>query len=50
MDDQRKDHIDPEGTPPGNRPEQLQTNNLSTDEAKVQRVKFKEMHYDRYYS
>ena len=32
MDDQRKDHIDPEGPNQRNRPKQLQTHNLSTDD------------------
>ena len=31
MDDQRKDHIDQEGTPQRNRPKQLQTHNLPTE-------------------
>ena len=32
MDDQRKDHIDPKGPTQMNRPKQLQTHNLPTDE------------------
>ena len=32
MDDQRRDHIDPEGTTLGNRPKQPQTHNLPTDD------------------
>ena len=32
MDDQRKDHIDPEGPTHWNRPRQLQTHNLPTDD------------------
>ena len=32
MDDQRKDHIDPEGPAQGNYPKQLQTHNLLTDD------------------
>ena len=32
MDDQRKDHIDPEGHNQRNRPKQLQTHNLPTDD------------------
>ena len=31
MDDQKKDHIDPEGSPQENRPKQLQTHNLPTN-------------------
>ena len=32
MDDQKKDHIDPEGPSQENRPKQLQTYNLPTDD------------------
>ena len=32
MDDQRKDHIDPEGPPQWNRPKQLPTHNLPSDD------------------
>ena len=32
MDDQKKDHIDPEGPNQRNRPKQLQTHNLTTDD------------------
>ena len=32
MDDQRKDHIDPKGPKQRNRPKQLQTHNLPTDD------------------
>ena len=32
MDDQRKDLIDPKGPKPTNRPKQLQTHNLPTDD------------------
>ena len=32
MDDQRKDHIAPEGPTQGNHPKQLQTHNLLTDD------------------
>ena len=32
MDDQRKDHIDPEGLSQGNRPKQIQTHNMPTDD------------------
>ena len=34
MDDQMKDHIDPEGPKLRNRPKQLQTHNLPTDDVK----------------
>ena len=36
MDDQRKDHIDPEGPLQRNRPKPLQTHNLPTDD--VERI------------
>ena len=32
MDDQRKDNIDPKGPRQNNRPKQLQTHNLPTDD------------------
>ena len=32
MDDQRKDHIDPEGPNQGNHPKQLQTHKMPTDD------------------
>ncbi len=32
MNDQRKDHIDPKGPKQSNRPKQLQTHNLPTDD------------------
>ena len=32
MDDQKKDHINPEGPTQGNRSKQLQTHNLPTDD------------------
>ena len=32
MDDERKDHIDPDGPPQGNHPKQLQTHNLPIDD------------------
>ena len=42
MDDQRKDHIDPEGPTQRYRPKQLQTHNLPTDDVEILTAQIRE--------
>ena len=48
MDDQKKDHIDPKGPKQRNRPKQLQTNKLPTDDVQnINRAIREEIYYSR---